>query len=316
MKSKSEISFINEVRSAQRKKKWPSCLNLNIEDGHAVIELVKAFKKSNFRILDSWGLAFIVEASAKLQVPIEVITFVINNKGKSINSDLETFKRRVSFLNINNKDIEFKILHNNLAIHLYNEQELFKRPKHEVVHNKVPQRNLDDKGDRLEKDLQAFLSGKGLSGDKRTNDRLAILGEDFFKSKGKGHCVLREFPTGVFSETIEEKNRITPTEYVDIVTLNKWGVLSIIEIKVDDSALEVISQLLDYALYFRCYTKQLMPILKKSLGRRPKTRNIMCYVANNYFHSRFDGILGFYSTAGRSYGFEMVKLTLGHKEEM
>ena len=62
------------------------------------------------------------------------------------------------------------------------------------------------------------------------------------------------FITGEAEEKIKVaiRTQVLPTEFVDIVTLNKWGYLSVIELKLDDSQLEVVSQLLDYALFFRC----------------------------------------------------------------
>ena len=151
----------------------------------------------------------------------------------------------------------------------------------------------------------------------RTNDRLAILGEHFYRSKGKEHGVLREFPTGVFKDKIKENCRLMPTESVDIITLNKYGNLSVIELKLDDEKLEVISQILDYALFFRCYISLLknLTIIKKTFGTSIRKGEISCYVVNNHFHPRFDRILKFYSTKNKDYGFQLIKIVLGDTTE-
>jgi len=157
------------------------------------------------------------------------------------------------------------------------------------------------------------LFGKGLNkdGDERTNERLAILGKDFFNLNRKNYALEREFPTGVFKKVKSAKTRVLPTEYIDIVTINKYKFLSIIELKLNDSQLEVISQLLDYALFFRSYIGQLKPVLNERFGKKMKAGNIICYVANNSYHPRFNSILKYYSTENKGYGFELKRIILG-----
>jgi len=88
------------------------------------------------------------------------------------------------------------------------------------------------------------------------------------KNKELGR-IIREFPTGVFKDTISQNNRILPTEFIDVVTFNKHGNLAVIEIKLNDSQLEVIAQLLDYALFFRCYRDDLLPIIERKTKKTP-----------------------------------------------
>ena len=107
----------------------------------------------------------------------------------------------------------------------------------------------------------------------------------------------------------------TPTEFVDIVTLNKWGQLSVIELKLDDSKLEVISQILDYGLYFACYHDKLLKFLSDHSGIKPIKDGIMCYVVNNYYHQRFDNVFKYYSTKSKSYKFKLLKVVLGDIKE-
>ncbi len=300
-----------------RPTNYPECMNYNIDGQHAIIELHKGFSKKEFRRFDSWALAFISEAEYELKIEINHVTFKINHYIDEYKYDFESFKRRVSYLNINNVSIAFSILINNENIELYDKHSLFNRPEFEIIREEIKDRSDKDKGDLLEKAFQAFLFGKDLGKETRTNDRLAILGEHFYKSKGKDYGVLREFPTGVFKEHIKDNCRIMPTESVDIITLNKFGNLAVIELKLDDEQLEVISQILDYALFFRCYIHLLkkIPIIVKTFGENIRKNDIFCYVVNNHFHPRFDKILKYYSTKNKEYGFQLIKIVLGYTLE-
>jgi hypothetical protein len=206
-------------------------------------------------------------------------------------------------------------LYNNNSINLYSQNELFERPDNEVIRNFLNERRDDDKGNLLEKSFQAFLFGKGLQTKTRTNDRLAILGEHFFQLKKKQYGVLREFPTGAFLNSVSTRNQLTPTEFVDIVTLNRWGYLSVIELKLDDPKLEVMSQILDYALYFACYTDKILKVLNDNSDLEPVKDRIMCYVVNNRFHARFHDIYQYYSANNKIYKFQVFKVVLGDTKE-
>ena len=324
----SKISICEVVKEVNKQKGkanyFPACFNYILENGRAIIEANKQQPtKQEFRRLDSWGLAFINHVKGKaINVRVNKISFILNGGGQDFELNFEAFKRRVSYLNINNDDMDFEIVCNREPVKLYNKQTLFNRPQNEVIRDFINARGDEDRGCRLEKDFQAFLYGfgfnKGAASDEkkdRNNDRLAILGEHFFKVKQKEMGVLREFPTGVFKDKVSKNTRLLPAEFVDIVTLNKWGYLSVIELKLDDSQLEVISQLLDYALFFGCYADKLFKFIKEETTVKPKQKMIYCYVVNNYFHNRFDGVFKYYSTKKKSYNFKMFKVVLGAIEE-
>ncbi|AEF87019.1 hypothetical protein TREPR_0813 [Treponema primitia ZAS-2] len=286
-------------------------------------ELVGKFSKKDFRRFDPWILACIAEAKQKYDTEVLRVNFRIDKPKKAetlFDLNFESLRRRISFLSINNPNITFTLSLNKQDIVLYDETTLFHRPDNEVIHTKVAKRSDDDKPGLLEKSFQAFLYGKGL--ETRTNDRLAILGEDFYQMKGKDVGVLREFPTGVFNSKVSESTRIMPTEAVDIVTLNKLGNLAVIELKLDNSELEVISQILDYGLYFSCYRDLVlkMPSITEIFDAAQITKlrkvGISCYVVNNYFHPRFDDILRFYSIKTKDYGFYLKKVVLGATTEI
>ncbi|NOY53814.1 MAG: hypothetical protein GXP58_09370 [Deltaproteobacteria bacterium] len=291
--------------------KWPSHFDytVDLENRRITLDARKKINKSGYRCLDSWGMALFHYVCNDQHQEIREIRFCINKNGSAREPNTEAFKRRVSFLSINNEEIDFRVIHNHRQIGLYSRKELFERPANEKIHTVLNKRGDDDRGERIEKDFQTFLFGKGLK--TRTNDRLAILGEHFFLLKKKKYGVLREFPTGVFLDSVSKLNMIMPTEFVDIVTLNRRGYLSVIELKLDDVKLEVMSQLLDYALYFACYRKEILKLLGKYSEIRPKRKMIMCYVVNNRFHPRFDDVFRYYSTKNKSYSFRIFKVVLG-----
>lgn len=306
-----------KVNSSKGKRGgWPSCFNYKLEGDHVFIVTNMKFKKVDFRRLDPWGIAFFIYVQENSDTRLKTISFILNKvNGEGFKVYLEAFKRRVSFLKINNEELNFEIRYNSQLIDLYSEKKLFTRPKNEILHDydKMKARDDKDKPGRLEKDFQTFLIGKGLENDveDRTNERLAILGEDFFDLKKKNIKLFREFPTGVFEDEVSKVNRILPTKYIDIVTLNKYRNLSIIELKLNDVKLEVLSQILDYVLFFRCYRDKLSEVVKNKFGCLPYGEDIICYVVNNRFHEKFDNIFKYYSTENKSYSFKIKRVLLG-----
>ena len=295
--------------------KWPASFDYEIETNRITLKTNRKINKSGYRCLDSWGMALFHHVRTEHKIDIKELRFIINNNGSSWTPNAEAFKRRVSYLDINNDNIDFNFEYNNNPISLYTQKELFERPDNEVIRDFLNKRRDDDKGKLLEKSFQSFLFGKGLGTKTRTNDRLAILGEHFFQLKKKQYGVLREFPTGVFFNSVSSRNQITPTEFVDIVTLNRRGYLSVIELKLDDPKLEVMSQILDYALYFACYIDKLLEVLKDNSDIRPIKDKIKCYVVNNRFHTRFDDVFQYYSTNNKPYKFQIFKVVLGVTKE-
>jgi hypothetical protein len=306
---------------------WPACLTYKLHGNQATITMFTGFRKKDFRRFDSWGMAFVAEAEREVGLRVSTVAFnLLRENVTAGKADFEAFRRRVSFLNINNTDndgnnIAFEIVRNNEPVPLDDKQTLFNRPGSERIR---PLADIKERHDntpgRLEKDFQTFLFGsdrkKNDNIKKITNERLAILGEDFFNLKRKQFRLLREFPTGVFDERIAERNRILPTEYVDIVTLNKHGELSVIELKLNESQLEVISQILDYALFFGCYLKTLIPEIRAQFGSVAIEERVVCYVVNNHFHDKFKDIMKYYRTREKSFNFRLKRVLLGQTESM
>ena len=322
--------FEKELKKSKEKRIYPRDINFSFEDNGKTLraELTGKLDKKDFRRFDPWTLACLSEMHEKCGSKVSKIDFIVN-KGKTTDKqfklNFEALRRRLSFLSLNNNiQLCLKVGEYNVdsckEVSLYDKKSLFHRPDNELIHSKISKRSDDNEPNLLEKAFQAFLYGKGLK--TRTNDRLAILGEDFYKMKGKEVGILREFPTGVFEDKISDSTRILPTEYVDIVTLNKWGNLSVIELKLDNPELEVISQILDYGIYFACYRKQIaaMPdvvnVFNSGNLKRLQNSGIFCYVVNNRFHPRFNDILKFYSIKNKNYGFTLKKVILGETTEI
>jgi hypothetical protein len=297
--------------------------------------------KKTFRRFDSWGLAFLVELKNAGCNPNSLLFRISTEEDSSIspNLDFQSFYRRVSYLNINNKDsgVGFCVEVNGREKELLNLQSLYKRPENEILRSITTKdddiKKTGTKGKesgRLEKDFQSFLFGGEISTDSGKtvtihSDRLAILGEDFFNLKKNlkdkdMRWVCREFPTGVFDREISDKTRILPTEFIDFICLNKHGRLSVIELKLNDPAsLEVASQLLDYALFVRSYY---WDRIKNDAGHKfndfkvSKTDYFECYVVNNRYHPRFDAVFFDYMIPKSTipHEFKFTKLTLGYIE--
>lgn len=310
--------LIDYVNSSKGKAGgWPNYFTYNIDRDRITISVVdKILDKKAIRRLDPWGLAFLTLAKSQCDIKINTINFAIFGQIDDVKSNgrlhpnLEAFRRRVSFLSINNKkDLSFEIKINEEPIELYDAKTLFARPSSEEIRKELSSKAKDNTPGRLEKDFQTWLCPE--DNKNVANVRLAVLGEDFFKLNKKGFGITREFPTGAFHENIHNNSRILPTERVDIVTLNKYGQLAVIELKLNDSQLEVISQIMDYSLFFRCYIERLMPIIKEKLQKTPKNMDIICYIVNNHFHDRFDGVMKYYSPKNESYGFKIRKVVLG-----
>ncbi len=306
--------FLASIYEKKGKPKgWPGCFNYDITNDRLFIEMPVSDKRY-YKMIDAWGLALLSYANEEFSKKFDLEIIIKEDKNK-FSYMLEALRRRLSYLDINNS-FNITLTSGNYTIKLYDEEELYNRKdKGEIVHTDFDVRSDQDVPGRLEKDLQTFLFGKNLEKEKRTNERLAILGEDFYNLNSKEIGIIREFPTGVFINDIKEKNRVLPTEYVDIVTLNKKGDLAIIELKLNNANLEVISQSLNYVLHFRCYLDQLFPLLKKKLGYS-KNKKIICYFVNNHFHPKLDGIFKYYKNKSTKYPFEIKMVTLGHYKQI
>jgi hypothetical protein len=317
--------FVNSVNAKSGKAGgWPNYFNYDINNNRIKISVnSKKLDKKACRRLDPWSLAFLIDAKTNCNVEINAINYSISGSSDEIypnnrlNPDIEAFRRRVSFLNINNPSLTFEIEINGEALEIYTADKLFNRPDSEKIRESFDRDAQDNRPGRLEKDFQTWLFANETKCDGvNINERLAVLGEDFYKLGNRNLGIIREFPTGVFQNKVSNSTRILPTEFVDIVTLNKHGSLSVIELKLNDSQLEVIAQLMDYALYFRSYINKLMPIITNKLQKKPKEGDIICYVVNNYYHNRFDEVMKFYSTRKGLYGFKIVKIVLGYSMEI
>lgn len=316
--------FEREVAASQGKPgTYPRDIRFAVEgEGDTVrAELVGSFDKKNVRRIDPWTLAYLVELRERCGgEPARRVVLSLNpgaKKDRQFNLNFESLRRRASFLALNNPEITFVLALDGKPVALYDKESLLHPSGNEVIRSSISERSEEAAPNLLEKAFQSFLYGKGM--ESRTNDRLAVLGEDFYQMKGKDVGILREFPTGAFDGFVSDATQVMPTESIDLVTQNKWGNLALVELKVDNSELEVISQVLDYGLYVIRYRDLIAGLPEvAAVFDEDKVRHadIFCYVANNRFHPRFAGIQRFYHVGTKSYGFCLKKIILGETTEI
>jgi hypothetical protein len=308
------VERINQM--ASKSQEMPNCFRFSIEGvGGERIKLTiradEASLKSGLRMVDPWLMT--VLNTLRLEHPKTPITDIcvrFLHKPKSV--ELESFCRRLSYLAINNtwKATILVDGQTEAYCHVYPTIDaLLERPADEVVREECDERhdNPDSDG-KIEKQLQTWLAGERRS----DNERLALLGPDFIFGKSHKSKVIREFPTGSFRGSKSSNNRILPTYWVDLVTLNKSRQLAIIELKVNDGKLDVLAQALDYALFFSCYRKCLSAHLSKDLDCPVDASiKIACYVASNCFHPKFLEVSEFYSPKSEKWPFMLKQCELG-----
>ncbi len=306
------IEALNQRVGGERGKGggWPKNLTYEATDGPAVVTVKISnpgtTKEDVFKRIDPWGLAFFDEVKQCTGKPMQLIFDIKVPSTPKAQLQYEALKRRVSYLASAN-NLHVTLLRNKLADALYSMDDLAKRPDREKIRDVINQHGDNDKPGRLEKDFQAYLYGKGLFNSpdtviRRTNARLALFGDDFVrigKFKTGNHCkgykVEREFPTGAFCDEIKEHARILPTEFIDLVTINRDGDVAVIELKFDDPKLEVIPQVLNYSLFFHSYRSQLTGLLDKHLECSTRDANLVTYLVSNTFHPRFASVWHYYS---------------------
>lgn len=305
------IDSINHEVDKQRGKSggWPSDLRYLATELNDVVEVTVSdtgtVKNGIWKKIDPWGFAFLDKVRECTSKPLH-LKFALRSPGTPTSTfQYEALKRRISYLATAN-NLQISLLKDNAVDALYSFDELTHRPDYEKIRSDISDRSDDDTAGRLEKDFQAYLFGKGLHNPsdldiRRTNERLALFGNDFVRigkiksaDNQKRYKVEREFPTGVFCDEIRKNTRILSTEYVDLVTMNKSGDLALIELKFDDTTLEVIPQALNYALFFHSYRSQLTALLNKRLECSTASSKLVTYLVSNTFHARFRTVWNYY----------------------
>lgn len=288
---------------------FPSSMMYKVINNKLLVRFIGEQKL--IREFDCWGFAYLDDLNSQLNENMRIHEIEFEMKDENIAKPyIESLKRRLSFLNINNEKVTIFFRINNIIENLYSIENMFNIGKEEIIREDIKPRCDENKPGRLEKDFQSYLFGNGLQHDnKRTNERLALLGADF-KDK-KGNQLLREFPTGSFKNEIKKTSRVMPTEFIDLVTVNKYKELSLVELKVSDENLKVISQALDYSLFFLIHKERLDNILLSHKFDYSSIKSFKTYIVNNYFHPRFDNIFKYYQPVNTDY-FQLKKTTLGY----
>jgi hypothetical protein len=308
------IEFLNQqVRKHHGKGGWPSDLTLvageeAAESAEVTVRDASSAKDGFWKRIDPWGFAFFDEVR-RITGKTPRLRFWVRSPDSPMDRvQYEALKRRLSYLAETNH-LQISLFKGSSADQLYSWKDLTSELETEVIRSHFSNRGDDDTPGRLEKDFQTWLFGKGRSKNadpdtRRTNERLALFGPDFVRigklksvKNQNGYRIEREFPTGVFNKEVKEANRILPTEFVDLVTLNRKGELAVIEIKFDDPKLEVIPQVLNYALFFHSYRSKLTRLLNEKLQCATEGRKLVTYLVSNTFHDRFESVWPYYSNS-------------------
>ncbi|MFC2080876.1 hypothetical protein ACFLR8_01535 [Bacteroidota bacterium] len=297
------IDLVNKRKGSE----WPSQYTYDYNQSKEILILeLQTNKKGLVKGIDAWAIAvksFLNEMNAEVkEIRIDL------QLDKKMKPDVELLRRRVSYLSLNN-DLSISLHHNGKVLTNDALVDILSRGEDEVVRTKFKKRDSKDKSTGLEKILQNYLFD---TGDVRTNERLAIFGKDFIDLKKKEFGIEREFPTGVFNTKISRISRILPTEFIDFVTVNKYNQLAIIELKINDPNLQVISQSLNYFLFFTSYFDTLKPALEKRLNIRLTERRFKGYIVTNILHPKFNSIFRYYQSRKTEFPFEIVPTILGY----
>jgi hypothetical protein len=107
------LDQLNQQVNSERgsRGKWPAFFDYKIEKDCITLQTNEKFDKSGYRCLDSWGFALFHYVKTKHNMAIKELKFIINNSGGQWTPNAEAFKRRLSYLNINNHKIDFKALY-------------------------------------------------------------------------------------------------------------------------------------------------------------------------------------------------------------
>ena len=308
---------VDRFNADAQSKRIASCLEFSAQDdgfgGESLLVRVKAASKNgspSLRQVDPYVMLFFSQARATHpEAPVTSITISLDMRPRAC--DLECFRRRFSYL-AQNHGVRALLFVDGSAEGLYlSRNELLGRPAHEVhdLDEMKPRGNSRDSEGRIEKHLQTWLAGE----QRKSNERLAVLGATCFCGhRGVQPRVLREYPTGIFDSKRSNKSRVLPTYWVDLVTVNTAGDLAVVELKVNDKKLDVVAQILDYALFFACYRKQLAANLTRQLGVTVKAEGrTACYIASNVFHPHFPEVARMYAPAAKTWSFSFHQLEIG-----
>ena len=300
-------SLNQQVHNRKGKDGWPADLTFKASEGDNIVEVTirdaGSAKDGVWKRIDPWGFAFFhkveeITKNALTKKPLRLTFSLRSPETPLAKCQYEALKRRVSYLAEANH-LQIALLKGDADDKLYSIEELSNRPGTEKVYPDFQDKGVDDNARGLEKDFQKYLAGWGGAPKKSdfrlTNERLALFGDDFVRINKVKSGVVREFPTGAFKDEVKKSNTLLSTEFVDLVTINRKRQLAVIEIKFDDANLEVISQVLNYALFFHSYRTQLTPLLDQKLGCATAGRKLVTYLVSNIFHNKFESVWPYYT---------------------
>ncbi len=120
------------------------------------------------------------------------------------------------------------------------------------------------------------------------SENLSHVFETEFSGSNK---FIRQFPANVFRKKISEKNRITRKLWIDILTVNKFNQLSVVELKAGSNCpLDLLIQAIDYGIYCHLFKEHLADSFLKNRNKGEIVKSkIVVYCVAEKFHP---GLMG------------------------
>jgi len=106
----------------------------------------------------------------------------------------------------------------------------------------------------------------------------------FGKEFPKSNYGVRQFPANIFNWHINEKARITRKFWIDILTVNTAGQLSVLELKAGGNAsLDLLAQAIDYGVFCQLFKEHIAKCWFPEAGKSSKNK-IAVYCIAEKFH--------------------------------
>lgn len=100
---------------------------------------------------------------------------------------------------------------------------------------------------------------------------------------------VRQFPANIFDGQINEKARITRKFWIDILTVNTAGQLSVLELKAGDNAsLDLLAQAIDYGVFCHLFKKHIAKCWFPEISKASKSKVAVYCIAEKFHPALID----------------------------
>jgi len=154
--------------------------------------------------------------------------------------------------------------------------------------------------------------------EQRLSEDMSLLSEAEFSKSNKS---ITQFPANIFKEKISEENRATKKFWIDILTVNKFNQLSVIELKAGSNCpLDILIQAIDYGIYCHLFKEHLTKSFFKNCNTEEMVTNkIAIYCVAEQFHPSLMGsneIKGVLPLIQQNDLFDLILLKIKTKSNM